>query len=317
MRYRNKYDNIRESLRVPLEEKNLAVRSTISGDVFVNEQFVGNFQTDPSLLFKSEPELLELGTPAYSSQYGGYGSKATTFELDPSGINPYDTAFPTESTDFFPQDAPGGPVRDPLEAPDPDDPYDPFNVNPVVDFINTVTQPIIDTFPDWGDDSYAGDTPAGFQYIPGQQGDTQMGMSYGSSGPQPSMCKLALMNKALIAIVQAGAVTSAGNPLLGVVGSILSNGLRRLGVGADWGRRIFGGSQDADTCQRIVEEAIAVGYLRIPKPNADGSLPANMQITLDPDSPRATLQWRRKAAATRRAPVRRAAPRRRTYRRRT
>ncbi len=310
MRYRTKYANIRDEPRShPLERKNLAVTSTISGDVFVNGSFVGNFQTDPSLLYKSESELLELASPNYLSQYGALGLKTEQmFELDPTGINPYDVDY---------QDAEGGPVRDPLTDADPplDDPYDPFNVNPIVDAINWITQPIIDTFPDWGQRSTTG--PGEGDPFPPIEGAAPMAMAYGSTGPQPSMCKLALMNKALIAIVQAGAVTSAGNPLLGVVGSILTNGLRRLGVGGDWGQRIFGSSQDAEICQRIVEEAIAVGYLRIPKPNADGSLPANMQITLDPDSPRATLQWRRKST-TRRAPTRRTPPPIcRPYRRRT
>ncbi len=258
----------------------MAVTSNINGDITVDGVFVGNFNTDPSLLYASEAQLLE-----------GIGL--------PSGT---------------PQDAPGGPVRDRLIEPDDpfaeDDTYDPFNVNPVVDFINTITQPVVNLFPDWDD---GGDPDPQISEF---TGGSPMGMDYGSlnAGPQPSMCKLALMNKALIAIVQAGAVTSAGNPLLGVVGSILSNGLKRLGVGSDWGRRIFGPSQDAENCQRYVEEAIAVGYLRIPKPNEDGSLPARMQVTLDPDSPRATLQWRRKAAP-RRAAVRRATPRRTTYRR--
>lgn len=270
----------------------MSVTSNINGDITVNGVYVGNFNTNPSLMLMSEAELLE----------GAQG------EIIPLHRGP-----DTGPSLFDAQDAPGGPVRDPLLDPDDETDTDPGFWSHDFDFwghdhdlgdaLNAVTQPIIDIFPDWE-----------------ERGDQMAGEgSYGNSNAAPSMCKLALMNKALIAIVQAGAVTSAGNPLLGVVGSILNNGLQRLGVGRDWGRRIFGGSQDADVCQRIVEEAIAVGYLRIPKPNEDGSLPGRMQITLDPDSPRATLQWRRKPASTttRRRTYTRRAPARRTYRRRT
>ncbi len=317
-----------------MERKNLAVTSNINGDITVDGVFVGNFLRNPSLRHASEAELLE--DMSVNTAYA-------QIVLPEEDWGQYDPITP--GPDPIPggpgsQDSGGGFAHDPWVPHDPDpdwhpephgtigspqygqpgfydiddwyaqaaehrpDYYNPFlnpgldgdPSSPFEDVVNDITQPIVDTFPDWEG-----------------RGADSMGMSYRQD---PSMCKLALMNKALIAIVQAGAVTSTGNPLLGVVGSILMNGLKRLGVGPDWGRRIFGDGPDIELCQRIVEEAIAVGYLRIPKPNADGSLPARMQVTLDPDSPRATLQWRRKTSASR-PPARKAAVRRRTYRRRT
>ncbi len=290
----------------------MAVTSNINGDITVDGVFVGNFNTDASLRFKSEAELLEgigiTGSPVIVGPEpipGGPGSQ------DSGGGYAHDPWVPHDpDPDWHPE--PHGDVGSPEygqpgfydigdwfsqaaeERPD----YYNENLNPGLE-----DQPFVYTpQTDWDfDQTSTGGSPMAMD-------------STGYNPLVPSMCKLALMNKALIAIVQAGAVTSSGNPLLGVVGSILSNGLRRLGVGADWGRRIFGPSQDSETCQRIVEEAIAVGYLRIPKPNQDGSLPANMQVTLDPDSPRATLQWRRKVTARR--AVRRAIVSRRSYRRR-
>ncbi len=310
----------------------MAVTSNINGDITVDGIFVGNYHQNPSLLNASEAELLE-----DMSVNTRYTSQQILIEddydwgTDPIGVGPEPIGGGPGS-----QDSGEGFAHDPWVPHDPDpdwhpephgtpgspqfgqpgfydtadwyaqaaeqrpDYYNPAFTDPsgFVTAVNFVTQPIIDTFPDWE-----------------EPGGASMPEHYGAMRTDPSMCKLALQNKALIAIVQAGAVTSSGNPLLGVVGSILMNGLKRLGVGPDWGRRIFGDGNETETFQRAVEEAIAVGYLRIPKPNADGSLPANMQITLDPDSPTATLQWRKKSVARRRI-SRAAAPRRRSYRRR-
>ncbi len=305
----------------------MAVTANINGDITVNGVYVGNFITSPALKSMSESQLLEQGSPGYNAPAVAYASEEDDY--NPIGLGPEPILGGPGA-----QDSGSGFAEDPWVPHDPNPDWHPEPHGDIdspefgqpgfydagdwfsqaaaerPDYYNPTLNPGLNQ-----DEPFAYAPQTDWDFDQTSTGGLPMAEGYAPTGAQPSMCKLALMNKALIAIVQAGAVTSAGNPLLGVVGSILANGLKRLGVGPDWGRRIFGGSQDADVCQRIVEEAIAVGYLRIPKPNANGSLPANMQITLDPDSPRATLQWRRKSStSTRRAPTRTA--RRTTYRRR-
>ncbi len=277
----------------------MAVTVDSSGDVTVNNIYVGNIRDDPSLRLMSEAQLLEIvGLPGAAPVSSG-------------GISQFLVEDPWEA-----QDAPGGPVRDPLSPHDPDpdwhpEPHDDLYQSGFTNLINTITQPLIDTFPDWESRS----DPAPHDWVelqttnlPSIEGGSNMpqGIGYDSS-----MTDAGMVNKAIVAFAKAGAITDVGNPLLGVVGSVVQNAMKRMGIGSDWAFNYFVGNPNADILGRQVTQAVEAGYLGTPDTLSGGAIIAGQTIVMNPDSRFMKMRWvgpKRKAAAKR-------APARRTYRR--